>query len=118
MRATSRPILLLAIVLEFTFLALTALAHNKIKTVVGGGPDGVSALAVNLPSISQIAIDAEGNLYILSTDSSGSGAVYKWSHGIVTHIAGDGTYFEYPGVWPGDSFNGDSGPATKVELSG
>lgn len=118
MKAISRTVLFAIFVLHFTFSSFTAFAHDKIKTVVGGGPNGVSALSVNLPNIGQIAIDAEGNLYILSTDSSNSGAVYKWSHGFVTHIAGDHTYYQYPGVWPGDSFNGDSGPATKVEVSG
>ncbi len=113
-----RQILLGTIALSVIFLPQTADAHNKIKTVVGGGPNGVSALAINLPSIGPIAIDAEGNLYILSSDNSGSGEVYKLSHGIVTHLAGDGTFYQYPGIWPGDSFNGDSGPATKVELSG
>jgi len=99
-------------------IALPSMAHEKIKTVLGGGPNGIPGLAVNLPNIGQVAVDTEGNLYILSTDFSGSGVVYKWSHGILTQIAGDQTYFANSDSNPVDSFNGDSGTATRIQLSG
>ena len=71
-----------------SFLALLtapALAHDKITTVLGGGPNGIPGIATDLPGTGRIAADTQGNLYIVD----GIGAVFKLStSGIVTHIAG------------------------------
>ncbi len=102
-------------VLALVCFAMPALAADKIKTVVGGGPNGINAHAVNLPGLNtqsgeggQITIDAQGNLYVLTNGNFQSGSVYKVStNGTVSLIAGDGNW--YPDV--------ETGPAIHVELN-
>ena len=52
---------------------------------------------------SGVALDAVGNLYIVDTDSE---RVRKVSNGVITTMAGNGTY----------GFSGDNGPAISAQL--
>ncbi len=97
---------LVALCLALASIAVPALAHDRINTVVGGGPSGIPGLAVNLGG-GPIAIDAEGNLYVVATYQYYVGAIYKISpNGIVTHIAGDGS----------QGYDGASGSGLLVQL--
>ena len=90
-----------------SFLALLtapALAHDKITTVLGGGPNGIPGIATDLPGTGRIAADTQGNLYIVD----GIGAVFKLStSGIVTHIAGNDA----------EQYDGSTGSALHIQLN-
>lgn len=80
-----------------------------IRTVAGNGTTGFAGdggLAVNaaLNNPDGIAVDADGNLYILDR---GNHRVRKVSNGVITTLAGNGV--------PG--FTGDHGPARMAQLN-
>jgi sugar lactone lactonase YvrE len=92
------------------------ISAGTITTVVGGGTvdlgsagfNGDTGPAVNaqLASPSGVAFDNLGNLLIADT---GNSRIRVVSHGIISSVAGSGSYF---------SFGGDNGPAITARLNG
>ena len=85
------------------------LTAGIITTIAGTGTAGFSgdngpATSAQLNYPSRITLDSVGNLYVADTFNS---RVRKISNGIITTVAGNGTY----------GFSGDNGPATKAMLS-
>jgi trimeric autotransporter adhesin len=83
-------------------------SNGIITTVVGNGTRGFGgdngpANAAALSSPESVAVDSSGNVYI--TDR-GNGRIRKVSNGVITTVAGTGTF----------SFGGDGGPATSAQL--
>ena len=83
-------------------------SNGVITTVAGGG----SALCDNCPAISAqlyspqgVAVDAAGDLYIADT---GHSTIRKVSNGVITTVAGNGTW----------GYGGDGGAATSAQLEG
>jgi uncharacterized repeat protein (TIGR01451 family) len=91
-------------------LPAAAAASGEIDTVAGNGTfgyggDGGPASASVVQSPANVRADGVGNLYF----SDGSSRVRKIDpFGIITTVAGNGTY----------GFSGDGGPATEAELDG
>jgi sugar lactone lactonase YvrE len=82
-----------------------------IKTVAGNGGygysgDGGPATTAELANPAGIAIDASGDLFIADTGNNVVREV-KLSTGVITTVAGDGSY----------GYTGDHGPATSAELA-
>ncbi|MDL1973176.1 MAG: sugar-binding protein, partial [Deltaproteobacteria bacterium] len=80
-----------------------------ITTVAGDGTDGYSgdggpAAQAKLDFPRGVAVDGSGNLYIADTDNDRIRKVD--TSGIITTVAGDGTY----------GYSGDGGPAAQAEL--
>ena len=76
-----------------------------ITTVAGGGfLDNVPATSAQLLFPYSIAVDSAGNLYIADPYRS---RIRKVSGGVITTVAGNGTY----------GFSGDNGPATSAQLA-
>ena len=86
-------------------------AAGIITTVAGNGSPGYSgdggpATSAQLNNPNGVAVDASGNLYIADT---GNNRIRKVSAaGIITAVAGDGSY----------GYSGDGGPATSAQLNG
>ncbi len=81
-------------------------SSGVITTVAGGGSslnDGVPATSAQLGYPGYLAVDSAGNLYISDT---GNSRVRRVSNGVITTVAGNGTY----------GFAGDNGPATSAQL--
>jgi len=91
--------------------------HNRIRkvsngvitTVAGNGVVGFSgdngpATSARFTDPEGIAVDSAGNLYIADTVGS---RIRKVSNGVISTVAGTGTY----------GFSGDNGPATSAQLS-
>jgi uncharacterized protein (TIGR03437 family) len=77
---------------------------GAITTVAGGGSsigDNGPATSAQLSSPNGEAMDTAGNLYIVD-----SGRVRKVANGVISTVAGIGTF----------GFSGDNGPATSAEL--
>jgi trimeric autotransporter adhesin len=89
--------------------AILCCAQNTISTVAGtsnccNSADGGQATSTWLTGVSGIALDKQGDIYIMDT---ATGRVRKVnSSGVITTVAGDGTL----------GYTGDGGPATKAEL--
>jgi uncharacterized protein (TIGR03437 family) len=82
-------------------------SNGVITTVAGGGSslgDNGPATSAQLSQPSGVAVDSAGNLYIVD---SGQYRIRKVSNGVITTVAGDGTY---------GSFLGDNGPATSAQF--
>jgi uncharacterized protein (TIGR03437 family) len=79
---------------------LTLVAGNG---TTGFSGDGGPATSAQFSSPEGIAVDSAGNLYIADTDNF---RVRKVSHGVITTVAGNGTY----------GASGDHGPATSAQL--
>ncbi len=71
-------------------------------TIIGPAPEGVPAISVPLVSPWALAVDSAGNLYI--TEWLGYRIRKVDKQGIITTVAGNGTY----------GFSGDGGPATSA----
>jgi uncharacterized protein (TIGR03437 family) len=71
-------------------------------TIIGPAPEGVPATSVPLVSPWALAVDSAGNLYI--TEWLGYRIRKVDKQGIITTVAGNGTY----------GFSGDGGPATSA----
>jgi len=87
-------------------------ANGVITTVAGNGMFGFGgdngpATAAWLYDPGGVAVDSAGNLYIADSRNY---RVRKVSNGVITTVAGIGTYHGVPG------FRGDTGPATSAEL--
>jgi len=86
------------------------ISHGNITTVAGNGTqgyagDGGAAVNAQLSWPSGVAVDAAGDLYIAD---AGNNVVRKvLPSGIITTVAGNGTY----------GYTGDGGPATSAELN-
>jgi trimeric autotransporter adhesin len=81
-------------------------SNGVITTVAGGGDtigDGGPAARAQLASPSGVVLDSTGTMYIADTNSQ---RIRKVSNGVITTIAGNGSY----------GFNGDDGPATMAQL--
>jgi uncharacterized protein (TIGR03437 family) len=81
---------------------LTLFAGNG---TAGFSGDGGPATSAQLSAPCGIAVDAAGNLYI---PDPGNNRIRKFSNGVITTVAGNGT----------SGYSGDNGPATSAELSG
>jgi uncharacterized protein (TIGR03437 family) len=84
-------------------------SNGIITTVAGNGGYGFSgdngpATSAQLYDPYGVAVDSAGNLYIADTLN---GRIRKVSNGVITTIAGNGTY----------GFSGDNGPGTSAQLS-
>ena len=88
-------------------------SQGVITTVAGNGTRGYSgdngpATSAQLSAPQGVAADSSGNLYIADNISAFDGVIRKVSNGIITTVAGGGSY----------SANlGDNGPATSAYLS-
>ena len=93
--------------------------NGVISTIAGGGTqtgDNIPAVDALLKNVGDVVADAAGNVYFDLSDCSqvaiGSlnciGTIRKVSNGIVTTIAGNGTF----------GYSGDGGPATSAPLAG
>ena len=85
-------------------------ANGVITTVAGNGTAGFSgdngpAASAQLSNPNGIAVDSAGNLYIADY---GNNRIRKVSNGVITTVAGNGTYGSI----------GDNGPATSAQLAG
>ena len=83
-------------------------SNGVITTAAGNGTTGFSgdngpAASAELYSPGGVVADSAGNLYIGDTNNN---RIRKVSNGVITTVAGDGTY----------GFSGDNGPATSAEL--
>ncbi len=82
---------------------------GALSTVAGGGanaPNGVPATSASLADTQGVALDSTGNLYITAENINGC-YVYKVNtSGIISEMAGDGTYY-----------GGDGGPATSADMN-
>ena len=84
-------------------------SNGVITTVAGTGGYGFSgdngpAASAQLFNPEGVAVDSAGNLYIADTLDN---RIRKVSNGVITTVAGNGTY----------GFSGDNGPATSSQLS-
>jgi sugar lactone lactonase YvrE len=87
------------------------LSSSTISTYAGTGScgyngDNVTAITAEVNQPGGVAEDAAGNIYIADTNNYRIRLVTK-SSGIITTIAGNGTY----------GFSGDGGPATIAEIT-
>jgi len=83
-------------------------SNGVISTVAGGGSsfgDNGPATSAQLNFPESVAVDSAGNLYIPIASNC---LVRKVSGGVITAVAGNGTW----------GFSGDNGPATSAQLSG
>ncbi len=83
-------------------------SNGVITTVAGNGTPGFSgdngpATSAELYLPEGVAVDSAGNLYIADTFNN---CIRKVSNGVITTVAGNGTY----------GFSGDNGPAISAEL--
>jgi uncharacterized protein (TIGR03437 family) len=84
-------------------------SNGVITTVAGNGTfgfggDNFAAVGAGLSDPRGIAVDSAGNLYIAD---SGNSRVRKISNGVITTVAGNGTF----------GFSGDNGPAASAQLN-
>jgi uncharacterized protein (TIGR03437 family) len=83
-------------------------SNGVITTVAGGGAslgDSGPATSAQLYFPAGVAVDSAGNLYI---GDSNNNRIRKVTNGVITTVAGDGTW----------GYSGDNGPATSAQLSG
>ena len=90
------------------FSRIRKVTNGVITTVAGNGKSGFSgddgpAASAQLYGLEGIAVDSAGNLYIADT---GNNRIRKVANGLITTVAGNGTY----------GFSGDNGPATSAAL--
>ena len=88
-------------------------SNGVITTVAGNGALGLSgdngpAINAQLGQPEGVAVDSAGNLYIADLLNN---RVRKVSNGVVTTVAGNGTYYGTSG------FSGDDGPAISAQLN-
>jgi sugar lactone lactonase YvrE len=92
-------------VLAFGLSTPTTWAQNTVKTIAGGGPNNVPALASSMDSPAAVAVDGAGNVYVAAFSA---GQVFKIAaNGNVTVVAGTGAH---------GGPVGDGGPAVSATL--
>jgi sugar lactone lactonase YvrE len=102
MRRFLLPSLFVAAVTFFT--AVSPANAQLIHTLAGNGPNNVAARSANIVQPTGVAVDALGNIYIVSSDQN---KVFKVdASGILTVVAGNGTH----------AYSGDNGSATEAAL--
>jgi sugar lactone lactonase YvrE len=84
-------------------------SNGTIGTVAGNGSQGYAgdngpATSAQLFWPAGVAVDSAGNLYIADT---GNNVIRKVSNGVITTVAGNGTF----------NYSGDGGPATSATLN-
>jgi trimeric autotransporter adhesin len=89
--------------------SIRKVSKGVITTVAGNGTDGYSgdngpATSAKLSFPAGLAIDSAGNLYI---GDSGNHRVRRVSNGVITTVAGTGTF----------GYTGDNGPASSARLN-
>ncbi len=85
-------------------------SNGVITTVAGGGAplgDGGPATGAQLAAAGSVAVDSASNLYIGEGYPLEGGRIRKVSNGVITVVAGNGTW----------GASGDGGPATSAKLS-
>jgi len=86
-------------------LISSAAAQGVINTVIGGGPNGIPGVKANQYDPYQVAVDASGNVYVVSYELN---RVFKISStGTETVVAGNG----FAG------YSGDGGKAVNAQLN-
>ncbi len=99
------------------FAPQVSLGQYTISTIAGGGPNNLPALPVLLTMLSasaslgypeSVAFDSAGNAYIANSYFYANQIIEVSSAGIVTVVAGNGTFGGY---------SGDGGPATSAALN-
>ncbi|MCX6631220.1 MAG: NHL repeat-containing protein [Candidatus Solibacter sp.] len=93
---------------EYGGTRIRKVSNGAITTVAGNGSHGSGgdngpATSAQLDFPEGVAVDSVGNLYISDLNNR----VRKVSNGVITTIAGNGTF----------GFSGDNGPATGVQLA-
>ena len=87
------------------FSTFWAGALDIIITFAGGGANDLPAVDANLDNPADVEVDSVGNIYIAA---QGQQRVFKVdTAGVLTVVAGDGTY----------GYKGDGGPATSANQS-
>ncbi|SPF44404.1 exported hypothetical protein [Candidatus Sulfotelmatobacter kueseliae] len=94
---------LLPILLAST-LSVTLHAQYAITTVAGGGPNNLPSLQSSIGTVSSVAEDSAGNVYI--ADSNSNRVLKVATTGNVTVVAGNGSF----------GYSGDGGLATAAAL--
>jgi trimeric autotransporter adhesin len=86
---------------------ITTIAGNggHGNTFYGYNGDNIPATSAELKSPQGVALDSQGNIYILDNLNV---RIRKVSNGVITTIAGNGT----------QGYSGDNGPATSAQLGG
>ncbi|HXB70989.1 MAG TPA: BACON domain-containing carbohydrate-binding protein [Candidatus Acidoferrales bacterium] len=87
---------------KVTNAVITTVAGNG---TVGSSGDNGPATSAQLAGPAGVAVDSGGNLYIADF---GDGRIRKVSNGVITTVAGNGTF----------GSSGDNGPATSAQLAG
>ncbi len=93
---------------DYENVRIREVSNGIITTVAGNGTTGYSgdngpAIDAQLNDPKGIAVDSAGNLYIAD---AGNNCVRRITKGVITTVAGNGTY----------GFGGDGGPATNAQL--
>ncbi len=83
---------------------ITTVAGSGTSVFGGDGGDNGPATDAELAQPSLIAVDSSGNLFISGFSDS---RIRKVSNGVITTVAGNGTF----------GFSGDGGPATSAQLA-
>jgi hypothetical protein len=85
-----------------------SLGQYSISSIAGGGPNNLAALSASIGYAESIAFDSAGNAYIANSYGYANQIIEVSSTGIVTVVAGNGTFGGY---------SGDGGPATSAALN-
>jgi trimeric autotransporter adhesin len=85
-----------------------SLAQYSINSIAGGGPNNIAALSASIGYAESVAFDSAGNAYIANSYGYANQIIEVSSAGIVTVVAGNGTFGGY---------SGDGGPATSAALN-
>jgi len=93
---------------DYNLVLRLGATSGELTVAAGNGTAGFSgdngpAASAELYAPHGVAVDSAGNLYIAD---SGNNRVRKVSNGVITTVAGNGTY----------NFSGDNGPATSAQL--
>jgi len=118
---SSSPALMTSEQYAITINQMVLPAYGYINTVAGTGESGIGgngelATSVNLDDMSQVAVDAAGNIYF---NCNGHNTIRKVTAatGIITTVAGNGYVVGGYALGGQGGYSGDGGPATSAELN-